>query len=100
MLTRVGSWILYFGVLGLIIALGWKEPLKYRFMSKDQVIAAKAAATPPPRPLDISALALPETRPEEGFGLRRAESASSREGIDSATLFASDSRPDEPLGDV
>jgi len=62
MLTRVGSCILYFGVLGLIISLGWKQPLKYLFMPKEEVIAAKAAtARPVP---DASPSLRPEATPE------------------------------------
>jgi hypothetical protein len=43
--------VVFLGLAAAIIALGWKEPLSYRFMSEREIAAARATPPPPtPRP--------------------------------------------------
>lgn len=41
-------WAVYFAVLGLILMIGWKQPLHYRFLSQEAINAIEHPATPPP----------------------------------------------------
>lgn len=54
MLDNAWKWLAYFAVLALILFVGWKQPLSYRFMSEAEIYAIEhpkkpvvAAATPP-----------------------------------------------------
>ena len=40
----------YVALVVAILRCGWDEPLRYRFMTPQQVAATKAAALPPPTP--------------------------------------------------
>jgi len=41
-------WILYIVLVTAVLVIGWNQPLRYRFMSKDE-IAAIHAPTPAPQ---------------------------------------------------
>ena len=43
-------WAIYLAILGVILFVGWKEPLRYRFMSRAKIDAIEHPATPTPRP--------------------------------------------------
>ena len=43
-------WTAYLAILGVILFVGWKEPLRYRFMSRAQIDAIEHPATPAPPP--------------------------------------------------
>ena len=42
-------WILYAVMVAAILVVGWNQPLRYRFMSKED-IASLHASTPAPQP--------------------------------------------------
>jgi hypothetical protein len=42
-------WITYVVLVTAVLVIGWNQPLRYRFMSKQEV-AAMYASTPPPPP--------------------------------------------------
>jgi hypothetical protein len=42
---RLGTWVLYFGVVGLVLLLGWREPLKNHFMQSTGAPPTPAAQT-------------------------------------------------------
>ncbi|HEY3900598.1 MAG TPA: hypothetical protein VGM54_18465 [Chthoniobacter sp.] len=44
---RLGAWIVYFGVVGLVLNMGWQEPLKNRFVAGDKAQSPPMAATDP-----------------------------------------------------
>ena len=51
---RLGAWIVYFGVVGLVLIMGWREPLKNHFMPGNggpEVVAAPLAPSGPAAPL-------------------------------------------------
>ena len=48
-------WTIYLAILAVILFVGWKQPLRYRFMSRAQIDAIEhpttpVPATPTPRP--------------------------------------------------
>ena len=43
-------WTIYLAILGVVLFVGWKEPLRYRFMSRAQIDAIEHPATPAPPP--------------------------------------------------
>ena len=47
----VQFWIIYLAILGVVLFIGWKQPLRYRFMSKAQIDAVEHPPTPTPRPV-------------------------------------------------
>ena len=53
MLDNFWKWLGYFLLISVVVFVGWKEPLRYRFMSKQEIEAYEhpAIATPTPRPL-------------------------------------------------
>ncbi len=51
-------WTIYFAILAVILFVGWKQPLRYRFMTKAQIDAIEHPATPIP--------ATPTPRPVAG----------------------------------
>jgi|KBSMisStandDraft_5_1062788.scaffolds.fasta_scaffold1797949_1 hypothetical protein len=67
MLDNVWKWLAYFAILGLILFVGWKQPLSYRFMSKAQIYAIEHPAAPPPPkatpPPQVVAAAAPTPTP-------------------------------------
>ena len=46
----VRYWAIYFAILGVILFVGWKEPLRYRFLSRAQIDAIEHPPTPVPAP--------------------------------------------------
>jgi hypothetical protein len=49
--AEVRGWIAYLIIVVAIVAVGWNEPLRFRFMSKAAIYEEEAALvpTPPPR---------------------------------------------------
>ena len=43
-------WTIYGAILAVILFVGWKQPLRYRFMSKAEIDAIEHPATPTPPP--------------------------------------------------
>ena len=43
-------WAIYLAIVGVILFVGWKEPLRYRFMSRAKIDAIEHPATPVPTP--------------------------------------------------
>ncbi|MES2569892.1 MAG: hypothetical protein V4710_07525 [Verrucomicrobiota bacterium] len=37
MLDNVGKWVLYLAMVAGLLAIGWNEPLRYRFMSEQEI---------------------------------------------------------------
>lgn len=48
MAGKVVGWLIYFAVVAVIAFIGWKEPLRYRFLSRAQIFAIEHPALPPP----------------------------------------------------
>ena len=55
---RIGAWIVYFGVVGLVLNMGWRQPLKNHFMQGDKGDKGAEAQTAPMAAPD-PALAIP-----------------------------------------
>ena len=43
-------WTIYLAIVSVILFVGWKQPLRYRFMTKRQIDAIEHPATPTPPP--------------------------------------------------
>ena len=41
MLDNAPKWAVYFIVLSAVVLIGWKEPLRYRFMSKSEIASTE-----------------------------------------------------------
>lgn len=53
MLTKIVGWLAYSAVVAGLIFIGWKEPLRYRFLSPGEIAKIEhpqPPATPPPEP--------------------------------------------------
>ncbi|MEO8352550.1 MAG: hypothetical protein ABI680_12510 [Chthoniobacteraceae bacterium] len=44
------KWVAYFAVVSGVIYLGWREPLRYRFMSRAEINKLEHPVVPTPRP--------------------------------------------------
>lgn len=47
MLDSFWKWAVYLLIVATILLTGWKEPLRYRFMSKAEIYALEHPASPP-----------------------------------------------------
>jgi hypothetical protein len=45
---KLGAWVIYFGVVGLILNMGWREPLKNHFLQNNSGSQAADAPTAAP----------------------------------------------------
>jgi hypothetical protein len=48
MLDSLKFWIGFFVLAAAIVVVGWREPLRYRFMSSEEIELVKHPATPMP----------------------------------------------------
>ncbi len=48
MLDSFGKWLVYVAVIGAMLAIGWKQPLRYRFMSTADIDRIEHPSTPAP----------------------------------------------------
>ena len=46
----VQFWVIFLAILATILFVGWKQPLRYRFMSKEAIFALEHPPTPTPPP--------------------------------------------------
>ena len=62
-------WTIYLAVLGVVLFVGWKEPLRYRFMSRAQIDAIEHPATPLPAatPRQFKAPPTPPSRVDPNY---------------------------------
>lgn len=56
-------WTMYGAIIAVILFVGWKQPLRYRFMSKADIDAIEHPATPTPPPATPRALRAAATPP-------------------------------------
>ncbi len=47
MAGKVVGWLIYFAVLAIVTFVGWREPLRYRFLSRAEIHAIEHPAPPP-----------------------------------------------------
>lgn len=66
--TIIGTFVVLL-IGAVIVWLGWKEPLAYRFMSREQIAEREQALNPPPTPRSVPGTA--EWNPD-GTSLDRA----------------------------
>jgi hypothetical protein len=52
MLDDLKFWGGYAVLVAIVIAIGWRQPLRYRFMSKKEIAAIEATPAPTPWNLD------------------------------------------------
>ena len=50
MTDSINRWLLFTAMLGVILLFGWKQPLRYRFMSPQQIYAEEHPAPTPAAP--------------------------------------------------
>ncbi|MCE9610288.1 MAG: hypothetical protein K8R23_08860 [Chthoniobacter sp.] len=65
--ANAGGWVLYVVALAAVIFLGWREPLKYRFMSRAEIEKIEHPA-PPPTPPPVT----PPPTPVPGAWMKNA----------------------------
>lgn len=52
-------WTIYLAIIGVVLLIGWKQPIRYRFLSKAQIEAIEhpptpePAGSPTPRPREV-----------------------------------------------
>lgn len=50
MAESIKFWVMYLLVVGAILAIGWRQPLSYRFMNKKEIAALNSTGEPTPAP--------------------------------------------------
>jgi hypothetical protein len=65
---RLGAWIVYFGVVGLVLTMGWREPLKNHFIRSDSAAEPQATQMDAPAPELTTPIAPATSAPQAANG--------------------------------
>ncbi len=61
--SPVRFWVIYLAILGTILFIGWKQPLRYRFMSTAEIWAMEHPSEPLPLPPGSTPFPTPKPTP-------------------------------------
>ena len=78
MIDLISKWLLFLAFAAIILIAGWKQPLRYRFMSAAEIYALEHPATPPPATPSTTWMQDPRRRTlldEGSYGSRRGPGA-------------------------
>lgn len=56
-------WVIYLLIVGFVLFVGWKQPLRYRFLSKQQIWSIEHPGKPTPYPPGVTPAPTPKPPP-------------------------------------